>query len=376
MIIQSLLDTDLYKFTQQQAVLQLYPDAEVTYRFKNRGNQVLGERVLERLQEELASISEVSLTQDEFDYLNDLRFLKPGYLAYLKNYRFDPNQVHAWLENGSLALKISGPWVETILWEVPLMAMISQIYFEENGDDLSNAQAQAQNKARRLDHKCHFADFGTRRRRSLAVHRDVVGGLMVADTFTGTSNVLLAKEFGLRPIGTMAHEFIMGVSALESLRHANRYALRKWKEVYTGDLGIALTDTFGSTAFWKDFDRELAKVYDGVRHDSGDPIEFGHAAIAHYESLGIEPSGKKIVFSDGLNVKKALKIAEAFADVVTPFFGIGTHFTNDFASPALNMVIKLRTVNDIPVVKLSDEPGKETGQDCAVGVAKWIFGRD
>ena len=360
----------------QQAVLQLYPDAKATYRFKNRGSQILGERVIERLHQELGCISEISLNEDEFDYLSGLRFLKPGYLAYLKNYHFDPNQVNARLENGNLALNISGPWIETILWEVPLMAMISQIYFEESEDGLSNAHTNALEKARRLDHKCHFADFGTRRRRSLAVHRNVVSSLMAADTFTGTSNVMLAKEFGLRPIGTMAHEWIMGVSALESLRHANRYALRKWKEVYKGDLGIALTDTFGSTAFWKDFDRELAKVYDGVRHDSGDPIEFGHAAIAHYESHGIEPSGKKIIFSDGLNVKKALKIAEAFADVVTPFFGIGTHFTNDFASPALNMVIKLRTVNDIPVVKLSDEPGKETGQEDAVQVAKWTFGRN
>jgi len=179
----------------------------------------------------------------------------------------------------------------------------------------------------------------------------------------------------VKPIGTMAHEWIMGVSALEGLRHANRFALHKWKDVYKADLGIALTDTFGSDAFWEDFDLELAKVYDGVRHDSGDPLIFGEMAIKHYESLGIDPKSKTIVFSDGLNVDKALEIQKFFEGRIKTSYGIGTHFTNDFETPALSMVIKLRSIDGIPVVKLSDESGKETGDERALEIANWTFGR-
>lgn len=375
MIIQSLLDNDLYKFSMMQAVLEQYPNTNVKYCFKNRGSQHLGDRVRTRLQQELELLSNVSLFDFEAQFLESISFFKPGFISYLSQYNFNPDQVRVFSDfNGSLGLEIEGPWRDTILWEVPLMALISEIYFEENGDDLSGAQKDAQAKARKLDNNCHFADFGTRRRRSVSVHDEIIKGLKQANTFVGTSNVKLAMQHGLKPIGTMAHEWIMAISVLESLRHANRYALRKWKEVYKADLGIALTDTFGTKAFWDDFDLELAKVYDGVRHDSGDPLTFGAAAIQHYENLGIDPTSKRIVFSDGLSPKKALKIQSAFEGQIGTAFGIGTNFTNDFSTPALNMVIKLRSVDGIPVVKLSDEPGKATGAEAAVDVAKWTFG--
>jgi nicotinate phosphoribosyltransferase len=376
MIIQSLLDTDLYKLTMQQAVLERYPNAVAEYRFTNRGSQVIGERTLNRLREELESLSQVRLLDHEAQFLKTLDFFKPAYISYLSQYQFNPRQVVTSLdENRQLVLKITGPWCDTILWEVPLMALISEIYFEGSTDDVSNMLPKAEDKAKRLSGKCLFADFGTRRRRSCEKHYEIVKQLAwSADTFVGTSNVKLALQQRLKPIGTMAHEWIMGISALEGLRHANRFALHKWKEVYKADLGIALTDTFGTEAFFDDFDLELAKVYDGVRHDSGDPITFGENVIKHYESLGIDPKSKTIVFSDGLNVDKALKIEKQFSGRIKTAYGIGTNFTNDFETPALNMVIKLRSVDGIPVVKLSDEPGKETGAPDAIQVAKWTFG--
>jgi nicotinate phosphoribosyltransferase len=376
MIIQSLLDTDLYKLTMQQAVLELYPDAIAEYRFTNRGNQVIGERTLNRLREELAALSEVKLLTSEIRFLETLDFLKPSYISYLSQYRFDPRQVIATIDDSrQLAITIKGPWRDTILWEVPLMALISEIYFEGSTDDISDMLPKAEVKAGRLSGKCHFADFGTRRRRSGSYHYEIVKQLAwTADTFVGTSNVKLALQQGLKPIGTMAHEWIMGISALEGLRHANRFALHKWKDVYKADLGIALTDTFGTAAFFEDFDLELAKVYDGVRHDSGDPIAFGESVIKYYEFLGIGPKSKTVVFSDGLNVDKALLIQEKFEGRIKTAYGIGTHLTNDFDTGALNMVIKLRSIDGIPVVKLSDEPGKETGAPDAIQVAKWTFG--
>ena len=375
-IIQSLLNTDLYKLSMQQAVLELYPNAVAEYRFTNRGKQKIGESTLNRLREELTNISMIKLFHSEASFLRKLRFFKPQYIAYLSRYQFNSNQVKLSLSSDqNLEITIKGPWHEAILWEVPLMSMISEIYFEGNTDDLSKARDDARDKGLRLSEKCLFADFGTRRRRSNSVHQAVICGLAETNGLVGTSNVQLALQHKLKPIGTMAHEFLMAVSVLEGMRHANRFALHKWKDVYKADLGIALTDTFGSDAFWEDFDLELSKVYDGVRHDSGDPLIFGEMAIKHYQSLGIDPKSKTVVFSDGLNVKKALEIQEFFEGRIKTSYGIGTHFTNDFDTPALSMVIKLRSINGIPVVKLSDESGKETGDEKALEVAKWTFGR-
>lgn len=390
-MITSLLNTDLYKLTMQQAVLELYPDVVAEYRFTNRGSQRFNEFFLRDLQREIDSFAGLCLKFAERDFIAKLPFFKRSYISYLSNYRFKPDQVKATLsEDDDLNIQIEGPWHETILWEVPLMALISELYFQDSKDDVWGAQLEASNKKDRLiTGGCKFADFGTRRRRSQQVHEDVIKGLNkpffapclpneynpdLKGAFVGTSNVKLAMDHGLKPIGTMAHEWIMGVSALEGLRHANRFALHKWKDVYKADLGIALTDTFGTEAFWGDFDLELAKVYDGVRHDSGDPMVFGESVIKHYESLGIDPKSKTVVFSDGLNVDKALLIQKTFEGRIKVSFGIGTHLTNDFDTKALNMVIKLRSIDGIPVVKISDEPGKETGDERALEVAHWTFG--
>lgn len=221
-----------------------------------------------------------------------------------------------------------------------------------------------------------FTDFGTRRRRSYEIQDIVVKTFKESGVpnFFGTSNVHLAMKYGVRAIGTFAHELVQGISALEGLRYANKFALQKWQETYQGSLGYALTDTFGTDAFFRDFNQSLARVYDGVRHDSGCPFTFADRIINHYNKLGIDPTTKLIVFSDGLNVEKALAISKHCAGRVRCSFGIGTSFTNSVEnSKPLNMVIKLREVNGIQVVKLSDSPGKEIGDKDAIRVAKWTF---
>lgn len=392
-IITSLLDSDLYKFTMQQAVLELFPNAQVEYRFKNRGNQRFTPDFLLELKRQIHNMSIISLTDEEYSWIKEnIPFFKPSYLEYLKNYYFDPKEIEVYLdEDNDLVISIKGDWHSTILWEVPLMALISELYFRiidiEWDHGLKNVYLKAHAKHSKLAmNGIKFAEFGTRRRRSFQVQERVIRGFEHYGGFLGTSNVYFAMKFGVKPIGTMAHEWIMGISVLESLRHANYYALQNWVKVYNADLGIALTDTFGTPSFFSDFDMRLAKLYDGVRHDSGDPIEFGDKVIAHYGKLGINSKSKTIVFSDGLNVDSAIEIQKYFrGDIMKKYnrtaeasrkinasFGIGTHFTNDFeGSPALNMVIKLWMINGVHVVKLGDGTGKEMGEPEAVRVAKW-----
>lgn len=388
--IKSILDSDLYKFTMQQAVLELYPDAVVEYRFKNRGDHRFNEAFVEDLKCILKFMAEIELSSRELEYIRNLPFFKPAYVNYLKNYRYNPDEVDINLnEDNDLEITINGPWHSTILWEVPLMALISELYFLTIDKDwdrtTDNIREIAQGKKDKLwKGQVAHADFGTRRRRSHLTQEKVIQGLMTdpamsikKDRLVGTSNVYFAMQNDLKPIGTMAHEWIMGVSALSGLRYANRSALYKWQKVYNGDLGIALTDTFGTEAFFRDFDTYLSKLYDGVRHDSGDPFVFGEKVIKHYESQKIDPKSKTIVFSDGLNTDLAIKLNDYFADKIRVSFGIGTHFSNNFeGSKPLNMVIKLWSVNDIPVVKLgeySENPGKVMGDEDAVQVAKWTF---
>jgi nicotinate phosphoribosyltransferase len=405
MIIPSLLDTDLYKITQQNFVLQMFPDVFVKYRLINRrpSQNIFTDKLKEKLFIEIENMSRLpDLTNEEISFLRDkCPFLPIQYLEFLRTYKFNPEEV--FFDNDG-NLTIYGPWYRTILWEVPLMAIISELYFNtvdinwsafeldkldytDNGTPIRIIGVDYKGQANRayikaatlLYNSVHYSDFGTRRRRSLEVQRMVLREL-VKGTFNnmgrciGTSNVMLAKEFNIQPIGTMAHELFMGIGALVSLCKANKFTLQYWKEVYKGNLGIALTDTFTSEAFFKDFDFELSNIYDGVRQDSGDPFTFAKRAIAHYEQYRIDPKTKTIIFSDNLTTEKAVAINKKFSSKIKCSFGIGTHFSNDFpGSPALNFVIKLAEVNNIPVVKLSDEPGKVCGDPDAVRVAKWTF---
>jgi nicotinate phosphoribosyltransferase len=382
-IINSMLDNDMYKFTMQKAVLGYKQGVPVQYVFNNRRPEgKFNMRFLQAFEQELDAIRQVALQPAEAQwFLEQCPFLGHDYIAYLRDYRYDPNEVSYKLtSDGELELDINGPWERTILWEVPLMAIISELFFIHCDTDwkLSDIDyaAQHERKATTL-HDCMWADFGTRRRRCYQTQDIVVGTSVGKSGFVGTSNVHLARKHGVKPIGTMAHEWIMGISALEGLRYANRHALRIWSQIFNGNLGIALTDTFGTPAFFEDFDLTLSKLYDGVRHDSGEWGTFANNVIAHYKGLGIDPTTKTIVFSDGLTSSIAASINGAFRDLIRCSFGIGTHFTNDSAyfgdSKALNMVIKLYMCNGIPVVKLSDVFGKQIGDKDALRVANWTF---
>ncbi len=384
MIIQSFLDTDLYKLTMGQLVLGCFPDVNVTYKFTNRGKQRFNQEFLDGLNNAIHEMADkVVLAQDELAYLEKLPFFKRWYIDYLRNYRFNPAELKISLDSeNNLVIDIAGRWHSTIYWEVPLMAMISEVYFTTVDKEWTGEGQRelARGKIRRLlDAGCTVTDMGSRRRRASWLHRLVLEEMKSeADGLPlfGTSNVMLAKELCLNCVGTMAHEFIMGISALKSLRYANREALRLWNSFYDGFLGIALPDTFGTKAFLADFDMNLAKQFDGVRHDSGDADIFAEKIIEHYKGLGIDPTSKKIIFSDGLNTDEAIRLQKQFGNRIKVAFGIGTHFTNDFKdSKALNMVIKLSTVDEFPVVKLSDNPGKATGDKDAVAVARWMHER-
>jgi len=378
-MITSLLDNDLYKYTMQQAVLERYYGVDVEYRFTNRGEQRFSPEFLETLRKAIKDMEKIELTAHEYCWLRDkIAFFKPQYLEYLRNYRFNADEVSLSLDKeNNLELIIKGPWHSTILWEVPLLALISECYFKTDDSNWKgDGQVfRAEEKARKLEEAgCLFADFGTRRRRSRWTQACVLKGLSKGSTFVGTSNVLFAKKLGCKPIGTMAHEFCQAMAVLESLNRPNKHMMKKWYSVYNGHLGIALTDTYGLEAFLEDFNLKLAKLFDGVRHDSGCPFRFADQIITHYKGLGIDPKSKTIVFSDSLNVKKAIELNEYCKGRIKCSFGIGTHFTNDFKeSKALNIVIKLYKANGKPVVKLSDDPGKAIGEPDAIRVMKWLF---
>jgi nicotinate phosphoribosyltransferase len=396
-VIKSILDNDLYKFTMQLAVLELFPKAEAEYRFTNRGFQRFSTEFVEELERVIdEDISKLALTEEEYNWLSEhCPYLRPMYLEYLKNFHFKPGEVKVCLtEDKDLDIRIKGPWHSTILWEIVLMAAVSELYFKiiekewkrnsQNGCTFESVLAAYENKILEMgktleENNCLFSEFGTRRRRSFELHDRVMKTLAGIKTLMGTSNVFFAKKYGLKPIGTVGHEWIMGTSALIGLRYANRFAFENWVEVYNGDLGIALTDTFGSKAFFKDMDLKLSKIYDGFRHDSGNPYDFVDTVIEHYRKMGIDPMKKLIVFSDALNVDTVILLKKYCEGKINCSFGIGTSLTNnsDFflESPPLNMVIKLHSIDGIPVVKLSDSPEKETGERDAIRVANYIFGR-
>lgn len=376
MIIRSILDTDYYKLSQQYAILTQYHDAKADYAFILRKPVEFQKDFLGRLTDEIQAMSHLQITADELKFLSQAApYLPPQYLAYLKDYRYDPREVKIELQNGFLDLNISGLWHRTVLWEVPLMALISELYFQESTPDLKSQAERAKSKADFLDSaKAYFMEFGTRRRRSFEVQNIVFSELCKKKTCWGTSNPYLAKTHGTQMLGTVAHEWTMGISVLEGLRHANRFAMDKWREVYGGNLSIALTDTYGSDAFFADFDLDRALSWRGLRQDSGSPYDFYDKTIAHYQKLGIDPSTKTIVYSDSLDVNRAVEIKK-HCPKTKSVFGIGTHFSNDSPTgpAALNMVIKLTQMNGVPVVKLSDDPGKAIGDQDAVRVVNWMM---
>lgn len=385
MSFQSILDNDFYKFTMQYAAVKLYPDTIAKYEFINRGKHEFPEGFGEELKRRIQEMSKLTLTQAEKEYIKQTcPYLNSAYLDFLQGYRYDPSEVEVIQTGSDVEVKIQGYWYRTILWEVPILAMISELFYELTGlerdsdEKVIETVVEKTNSYKELGVK--VAEFGTRRRHSYQVHKLVAETLKQygEPNYVGTSNVHLAMLTGVKPIGTHAHEWFMYHGARFGFKVANGISLDRWVNVYHGDLGIALTDTYTTDVFFTQFNKKLAKLFDGVRHDSGDPIEFAEKTIAHYERMGIDPLHKTIIFSDGLNMEKVKAISDAVTGRIGISFGIGTNLTNDVGLKPMNIVLKLISIAepDIPwtnVVKLSDEKHKHTGDERMIRLAKEIL---
>jgi len=374
LIIKSLLDTDLYKFTMGQVVLHQFSDAIVEYTFKNRTKGIDLTPYIEEIEKEIDNLCKLRINKEELKYLGSLGFFKGSFLEFLRLLQLNRSDVSIEAKNG-FELKITGPWITTIYFEVPLLAIINETYFKnqiQDKDELWKEGEKRLNQKVKLikeikDFDFVLIEFGTRRRYSRDWHEHLVQILknsLPPDKFLGTSNINLAKKFKLRPIGTMAHEFLQAAQALgPRLIDSQKYALQAWADEYRGQLGIALSDVLGMDAFLIDFDAYFAKLYDGCRHDSGDPYIWCDKLLRHYKNLGIDARTKIAVFSDGLTIPNAIKIAKKYSGKIKVSFGIGTNLTNDLGPKALQIVIKMTKCNGFPVAKISDSPGKQTCKD-------------
>jgi len=329
------------------------------------------------IREQVDAMQHLTLQDDEYQWLSGLPFFKTDYLNWLRDFRYKPEQVTVVNDNGKLDIRLEGPWREVIMWEVPLLAVISELAHRYRSPETGVEQAVAslENKlaafstlTEGLDmSRFRLMDFGTRRRFSRDVQESIVKRLQQEPWFVGTSNYDLARRLNLTPMGTQAHEWFQAHQQISpDLANSQRAALAAWLEEYPNQLGIALTDCITMDAFLRDFGPEFAERYQGLRHDSGDPVEWGEKAIAHYEKLGIDPMSKVLVFSDNLDLAKAVELYRHFSTRVNLSFGIGTRLTCDIPQvKPLNIVIKLVECNGKPVAKLSDSPGKTICHDKA-----------
>lgn len=383
--LSSILDNDFYKFTMQNAVVSLFPRAKAKYHFINRGTHKFPDGFGELVKKAMQKMGELALSKTEKKYLEKTcPYLAPTYLDFLQGYRYDPGEVEISQTGSDLSVIISGLWYRTIMWEVPIMSMICELYYqateqERISDEEVIAVAHEKiNKYKALD--INLAEFGTRRRHSYRVHDLTTKTLVESgkNTFIGTSNVHLAMKYQTKPIGTHAHEWFMFHGAKFGFKMANLLGLENWSDVYRGDLGIALSDTYTSKVFFSQFDKKFSKLFDGVRHDSGDPLQFADMTIQHYEENGIDPKTKTIIFSDGLNYEKVERIANYCRGRIKISFGIGTSLTNDVGLEPMNIVIKMTDALPeegvwTPVIKLSDEKNKHTGDLETIKLAKQLL---
>ncbi|GAA0522389.1 nicotinate phosphoribosyltransferase [Tatumella terrea] len=374
-IITSLLDTDAYKLHMQQAVYHRYRDLSVTAVFRCRGDDVPGHYAGE-LRQQIDMMQSLALTDTEYLYLSGLPFFTADYLQWLKTFRFKPEQVDVRDQQGKLSITLRGPWAEVILWEIPLLALISELVHRDKTPCIGVDQALStlheklsafrQASADMDISRFRLMDFGTRRRYSRQVQHAIVETLQQeVPWLSGTSNYDLARRLNISPVGTQAHEWFQAHQQISpELASSQRVALQAWLDEYPDQLGIALTDCITTDAFLRDFDLNFASRYQGLRHDSGEPVEWGEKVIAHYRKLGIDPQTKTLVFSDNLTLDKALALYRHFDPQVRVVFGIGTRLTCDIRGVTpLNIVIKLVSCNGKPVAKLSDSPGKTICHD-------------
>ena len=377
MIITSLLDTDLYKFTMMQAVLHQFPGAQVAYKFKCRTPGVQLAPYVDEIRSEIKSLCKLQFTEQELDWMRAMRFIKSDFVDFLGIFRLNEKYItvegHA---DGTMDIQIKGPWLHTILFEIPVLAIVNEVYFRhaQPVPDYVEGRKRLQTKIEQLQAvdlgDLKIADYGTRRRFSKAWHEEVLRVLTAqlgagqAGRFAGTSNCLFAKSLGLTPLGTMAHEYLQACQALgPRLRDSQVFGFETWAREYRGDLGIALSDVYGIEPFLRDFDMYFCKLFDGARHDSGDPFTWGERMIEHYKSNRVDPLTKTLIFSDGLTVPSTIELYQRFRGRCQLAFGIGTNLTNDLGYEPLQIVIKMVECNGQPVAKLSDTPSKNMCED-------------
>lgn len=369
----------------QHAVVKLFPKAKAKYQFISRGGHKFPAGFAEELRKAINELAKLQLTRPEKTFFAvTCPYIDPTYLDFLQGYRYDPEEVHVRQHDDELTVSIEGYWYRTILWEVPIMSLICELYYQMTGQQRQPDEQVLETVRKKIKRYSELgitiAEFGTRRRHSYAVHRLVVQGLTQHSegSFIGTSNVHMAMVYQTKPIGTHAHEWFMFHAAKYGFKMANLLGLEHWSDVYRGDLGIALSDTYTTDVFFAQFDKKLTKLFDGVRHDSGDPLQFADKTIRHYQTKGIDPRSKTIIFSDGLNYDKVARIVEHCQGHIGISFGIGTNFTNDVGLTPMNIVIKMTEAYPeeaewTPVIKLSDEPGKHTGDPEAIALAQQIL---
>ena len=373
-IVISLLDTDLYKFNMDQVIFHKHTDLCGQYYFKCRNAGVkFTPEMAEEINAQIDHLCSLRFTKDELDCLRSIRFIKSDYVEFLRLWHPIRDYVSVELgADGELSIVVDGPLFSAMQFEIYLLEIVNEVYFRfaydyeelrKSAEERLDAKIKAMNDG---TYNFTFAEFGCRRRLSRE-WEDVVVRRFVTETknCVGTSNVYLAKKYGVKPIGTYAHEFVQMYQGIDSipLAYTNHYALQDWYDEYKGDNGTALTDTVTTDLFLLDFDRANANNYTGVRHDSGDPYIWGEKMIKHYESYGIDPKSKLLLFSDSLDFDRAQKLQDYFCGKTKVSFGIGTFVSNDTCAEALNIVIKLQYVNGRPVAKLSDAPGKAMCRD-------------
>ncbi|HBT32728.1 MAG TPA: nicotinate phosphoribosyltransferase [Pusillimonas sp.] len=377
MIITSLLDTDLYKFTMMQVVLHHFPAAQVEYRYKCRTPNVNLAPYLDEIREEVHALCQLKFTEDELDYLRGLRFIKSDFADFLGLFHLPEKCIdidHGELP-GEIAISVKGSWLHTILFEIPVLAIVNEVFFRNTCKEPGWDEGR-----RRLRKKMNLviddpaltefrvAEYGTRRRFSKQWHDEVVETMrdQMGAHFAGTSNIFLARKHGVTPLGTMGHEYLQACQALgPRLRDSQVFALEVWAKEYRGDLGIALSDVYGMDAFLRDFDMYFCKLFDGARHDSGDPFQWGERLLAHYVANRVDPRTKTMVFSDALTFPRAIELAKQFSGRCKVSFGIGTNLTNDLGHEPLQIVMKMVRCNGQPVAKVSDAPEKTMCDDPA-----------
>lgn len=383
-IITHFTDDDLYKFTMCCAVIENYPRAQVKYRFKDRDNTVYPEGFADELRRQIKMLENVVITEEEIDFMKRrCNYIPFWFYTFLRGFRYDSHWVSVKQNaEGHLEIEFEGSWSDTILLEVKVLAIVSELYYEMTGQssrmDLDDFAKRSYEKGERLiESGCMFSDFGTRRRASFEAHETLVKMLSRANKdfsgpgrFVGTSNVYLAMKYDLTPIGTMAHEFICAIAGMYGPQMSNNIAMKVWARTFRGALGTYLYDTYGWNIFSLNFSEDYANMFKGLRVDSGDNLDQLEKIVEKYRSLGIDPLSKQVVFSNGLDTDEAIEINRVASRLVMPSFGIGTHFTNDF--PGIvprNIVIKLVAVkiteswnfyND--TCKLSEDKGKYTGK--------------